>query len=96
MHTHIHAYNTCLLMYIHTCMHTDIHTYINTYIHTYIHTYMHLFLNRDCNFAALNNEYDAKGGNNFKNKQKQVDILISKNQVLQIFTMLGMHINLHG
>ena len=27
-------------------------------------------LNGDCNFAALNNEYNTKGDNNFKNKQK--------------------------
>ena len=28
-------------------------------------------LNGDFNFAALNNEYNAKGDNNFKNKKKK-------------------------
>ena len=29
-------------------------------------------LNGDCNFAALNNECNAKGDNDFKNKQKKI------------------------
>ena len=30
-----------------------------------------LILNEDCNFAALNNECNAKGDNNFKNKPEK-------------------------
>ena len=31
-----------------------------------------ILLNKDYNFAALNNEHNAKGGNSFMNKQKNL------------------------
>ena len=73
MLTYVH---TDILAYRYTYMHnmyTNVHMYVAMYVLTYtMYTYIHAFLlNGDCNFAALNNESNAKACNNFKNKQKK-------------------------